>query len=96
MTLMVLAAIDPVEDLHYDRDVRAHVVLPRPIDVHVAEADVVEPVAIVLGDAGGERMKDFAESLQWHTRHFRDIEFFIETKPSTMASICCRNSRPVR
>ena len=41
------ALVDPVEHLHDHAHVRALVVHPRPVDVHVAVADVVEPVALV-------------------------------------------------
>ncbi len=41
------ALVDAVEHLHDHADVRALVVHPRAVDVHVAVADVVETVALV-------------------------------------------------
>ena len=44
-----LAAIDRVEHLHDDSDIGAAIILPRPIDVHIAQAHDIEPVAVVKG-----------------------------------------------
>ena len=41
--------VDGVEHLHDDRDIGAAIILPGAVDVHVAQADHIEPVAVMEG-----------------------------------------------
>src|SRR5262249_18154259 len=42
-----LAAVDRVEHLHDHCDISAAIILPRTVDVHIAQSDVIEPVAVM-------------------------------------------------